>query len=139
MALMSLDERDSKMVVSRAQKLREGVKLSPNIDLKSDIKGRTDWESKEAQTRSCRIQFVEESLVMLCNQYDTVHYQEPITHITKKPDLQLSLWRLQGWKKEVSNVSSRLVQIEAHSLTSKALRHNVELDAKLMLGSEEIV
>lgn len=46
-----------------------------------------------------------------------------------EPHLQLSLWRLKSWEHEVTDITSRLVEVEAHPLAAKTLGNNVELQA----------
>lgn len=43
--------------------------------------------------------------------------------------LQLSLRRLESWKHQVADITSRLVEVEAHPLAAKTLGDNVELQA----------
>ena len=45
------------------------------------------------------------------------------------PHLQLSLWRLKSWEHEVADITSCLVEVEAHPLAAKTLGDNVELQA----------
>lgn len=85
------------------------------------------------------IRQIQRSLVLLCNEWYSGSHQDPSVVYDPGTRLQLSFWRRQCWSEEISNISCRLVQIEAHSLASKTFWHNVELNTRLMLVPKNLI